>query len=154
MIKTIVFDLYGVLVNDHGLMHDTADILKLCARHPNLTCYGLSNITETQKDYFVNSYPVLRNLKMIVTSESAGASKPSPRIFEFLTESTKIDPTTSIFIDDNPANCGAAIQLGFQTIHFQNADQLAHEMDNAGVPIFADDAKQTSCAEGCSCHPK
>ncbi len=152
-IKNIIFDLYGVLINHDGLMHDTADILKLCAHHHGLTCYGLSNISNRQRDHYVHTFPILRNLKMIATSEDSGFSKPEAMIFHYLTQVTKIDPHESIFIDDNLDNCAAASRLGFRAIHFKDAYHLGLALDLEIDDLFEDPHKE-KCEKGCSCHPK
>ena len=44
-----------------------------------------------------------------------------------------IDPSTTLFTDDNLRNVKAARKMGIPTIHFQNPEQLKKEMKKRGV---------------------
>ncbi|MDE6514268.1 MAG: HAD family phosphatase [Muribaculaceae bacterium] len=50
----------------------------------------------------------------VVTSFSAKICKPDPRIFRLAAEKFGITPETTTFYDDGPANCRAALELGFK----------------------------------------
>lgn len=50
----------------------------------------------------------------VQTSFSAKICKPDPRIFRLAAEKFGITPESTTFFDDGPANCRAALQLGFK----------------------------------------
>jgi putative hydrolase of the HAD superfamily len=52
------------------------------------------------------------------------ACKPDPRVFRRLVEHLRVDPATTLFIDDNASYIGGAIEAGLQTHHFQSAARL------------------------------
>ena len=59
--------------------------------------------------------------------------KPDSRIYEILLERIGRQPDDCIFIDDAPHNVATARQLGFDTIRFENPDQLRVELGKLGV---------------------
>ena len=50
--------------------------------------------------------------------------KPEEEIYKKLIQLYDINPSTTVFIDDSEANVKAAKELGFNTIHFQESEQL------------------------------
>ena len=60
----------------------------------------------------------------IVVSGEVRAAKPDERIFSHLVERFGLEGASTVFIDDSEANVAAAAALGFQTIRYEDADQL------------------------------
>jgi 2-haloacid dehalogenase len=60
----------------------------------------------------------------VVVSGDEGVAKPDPRLFGILAERYGVDPPTSLFVDDAPANVEAAAALGFATERFTDAASL------------------------------
>ena len=59
--------------------------------------------------------------------------KPHPEFFQILFDRYKVDPATSIFIDDNLKNIEAGNELGLTTIHFTSPERLGEELQELGV---------------------
>lgn len=59
----------------------------------------------------------------VVTSFSAKICKPDARIFRLAAEKFGISPESTTFYDDGPANCRAALDLGFKA-------ELVNEQNN------------------------
>ncbi len=75
----------------------------------------------------------------IVISGEIGAIKPGARPFEVLVERYGVDPATSVFIDDSPANVEAASRLGFRAIRFTGAGALRADLVAMGLlPALGD----------------
>ncbi len=55
--------------------------------------------------------------------------KPDPEIFTALLEDTGIDPGETLFIDDSPANCLTARELGFHTYTPQEKEDWSPVFD-------------------------
>lgn len=57
-------------------------------------------------------------------SHLVGLRKPNQEIFEKVLEENKLNPSTTLFIDDNQANIEAADQVGILTHHLTKSAQL------------------------------
>ncbi|MBK9291618.1 MAG: HAD family phosphatase [Bacteroidetes bacterium] len=51
-------------------------------------------------------------------------SKPNPEIFEFVIHQHKLNPATTLFIDDTAEHIQAAAQVGLRTYHLQKPERL------------------------------
>jgi 2-haloacid dehalogenase len=78
-------------------------------------------------------YPFLEWFEGIVVSGDERLIKPDPRIFNLLVERYGLDPATTLFIDDHPANVEAAAALGFQAVPFVGADTLRKDLRRHGL---------------------
>ncbi len=59
-----------------------------------------------------------------ILSREVGLVKPQPEIYELALQELKLPAVECAFIDDKPANIEAANKFGFQTILFENNQQL------------------------------
>jgi putative hydrolase of the HAD superfamily len=63
--------------------------------------------------------------------------KPDESIYRTALSVTQRAPEECIFIDDREANLECPRELGFQVIHFENAETLRHELQAGGVDLPA-----------------
>jgi 2-haloacid dehalogenase len=70
-------------------------------------------------------YPVLRRFDGAVVSGEEGVLKPSPEIFAILRDRYRLDPATTLFVDDQEANIEGARAAGFLVHRFVDAPTLA-----------------------------
>ena len=103
-----------------GLLHALAD--------NGVTLHGLTNMPVPVFEYLRDEYPELQRFETTVVSGAEGIIKPDPRIFELLIERAGFTPQRALFIDDSHANVRAATELGFETHHFRNADELGRDL--------------------------
>jgi HAD superfamily hydrolase (TIGR01509 family) len=54
--------------------------------------------------------------------------KPEPEIYHCLFERYSLEPSESVFIDDNADNVEGARRVGMHAIQFKNAQQLEQEL--------------------------
>ena len=80
-----------------------------------------------------NMYPFLNLFEGIVVSGDERIKKPDHRLYQILIDRYSIQPSKSIFIDDTKINVEAAVDLGFQAIHFLSASQLKEELRKWGL---------------------
>ncbi len=73
-------------------------------------------------------YPFLQWFEDIVLSGEEKVAKPDPKIYKILLKRTGRQAEDCIFIDDSLLNIRAALELGFQTIHFQSSEQMRQEL--------------------------
>jgi FMN phosphatase YigB (HAD superfamily) len=59
--------------------------------------------------------------------------KPHPNIYRAAIDISGFPPQTSVFIDDKPENCEAAIALGMQAIRFESPQQLQRDLAQLGI---------------------
>ena len=71
----------------------------------------------------------------IVVSGEEKTIKPDPRIYQILLDRIGRRAEECIFIDDGIRNVVAARELGFDTIHFENPEQLRKELGRLGVHV-------------------
>ncbi|HEX6417130.1 MAG TPA: HAD family phosphatase [Acidimicrobiales bacterium] len=69
----------------------------------------------------------------VVISGEERVAKPDPRLFRLLCERHAVDPATSLFADDVPANATAAEALGFNVHVFRSPEQLRIDLERLGL---------------------
>ena len=68
-----------------------------------------------------------------IVSGEEKTRKPFEKIYQITIDRFKIDPTESIFIDDNLRNVKAAEKLNIKGIHFKNSNKLEIELRNLKI---------------------
>jgi HAD superfamily hydrolase (TIGR01509 family) len=92
--------------------------------------YGLSNMSTAVFAHLRQRYTHWDLFRGIVISGEIKLIKPDRAIFDHLSQRYDLEPSQSIFIDDNPPNIAAAHQLGFHTILFRDPQQCAAELNS------------------------
>ncbi len=96
------------------------------ARHAEgIPLHLLSNTNGIHVPFFEKTYRVFDCFDGRVYSHEAGCMKPDPKIYEIVKETIALDPATTLYIDDLPANCEAGREAGFQTISYGRADHAS-----------------------------
>ena len=96
--------------------------------------YALTNWSSETWPLGLVGFPFLSELfDGIVVSGDEGVAKPDPRLFEILNDRYLLDPATTAFIDDSPANVAAAAGLGYHAHRFTTAENLAAWLRVVGV---------------------
>jgi len=96
--------------------------------------FVLSNTCQIHVDYFEKQLSAIHGLnslkdlfERVYYSHETGFRKPMSEIYELVLEENKLDPTKSVFIDDNPQNIETANKLGIIGIQMeQNGDLKQH----------------------------
>jgi putative hydrolase of the HAD superfamily len=83
--------------------------------------YCLSNMPAERYAYLRQTYDFWDLFSGIVISAHVKMVKPEPGIFEHLLATYRLDPATTLFVDDSPKNISAARSLGIQGILFTTA---------------------------------
>ncbi len=94
----------------------------------NYPVYGLTNWASEKFALVYNQYPFFKTLKGIVVSGDEGMVKPNPHIYRILFERYSLNPAETVFIDDNPVNVQASIELGMHAIRFISPEQTKAEL--------------------------
>jgi 2-haloacid dehalogenase len=88
------------------------------------------------------TFPIaLRRFAFLAWSEGIVVSgrellvKPDPAIFKLLIDRYRLDPASTVFIDDSIRNVEAAEVEGLHGIHFQGAGDLRLKLQALGIPL-------------------
>ena len=87
-----------------------------------------------------NNWPNLRHLiedrwqiadafDALVISAEVGLTKPEPPIYHLTLQHLGVNPEQAVLVDDFIENIHAALQLGWQAVHFQNPAQALAELN-------------------------
>jgi 2-haloacid dehalogenase len=95
---------------------------------PKYNLYGLTNWSAETIDFAYNRFDFFEQFNGIVVSGVEKLIKPDHAIYHLLLNRYNIKADESVFIDDNAANIRTAKELGFQTVHFKNAEQLREKL--------------------------
>lgn len=131
LLKKTVQSPYWIML-DHGTITQEEAIiamtgrekaLKACKAHGKKT-YVLSNYHDAAFDYAVKTHDFFRLFDGFVVSARVGMVKPDPAIFRYLTETFRLQPERTLFIDDGNANVEAALHAGWQGLHYSEKGML------------------------------
>ena len=86
-------------------------------------------------EYRIEAFQLRRNFLVFFSSCYVHSRKPEPTIFKVALEVTQRKAERCVFIDDRPLNLESPKKLGFNTIHFQNPNQLKSDLGKLGVEV-------------------
>lgn len=95
--------------------------------------FGLSNWPAEKFALVRQIYPFFGLFDGLVISGEVGLIKPEPAIFDLLLQRAGRSAGDCLLIDDHGRNIQAASALGFQTILFENPQQLEKELAARGI---------------------
>lgn len=127
---TAYFERYPETVG--GELSETVAILRALKR-AGYPIYGLSNWSAETFARIRGEYDFLNLFDGIVLSGEVKLIKPDPRIFDLVLQKAGLPAAECLFVDDMEPNITAARALGFQTVLFTSAQELARELDRLGV---------------------
>jgi|ERR1700730_11912570 len=118
-----------------GPIKGTVEILRKLKQNGDLKLYALTNWSHETFPVALKRYDFLHWFDGRLVSGEEKIRKPFKEIYEMLVKRFKLDPSRSIFTDDNPRNLYPAADLGFHTIHFRSPQQFEEDLRKAGVSI-------------------
>ncbi|MEM6699585.1 MAG: HAD family phosphatase [Bacteroidota bacterium] len=116
-----------------GVIEGTLDILTRLKASGNYKIYALTNWSSETYPIAQGLYEFLGWFEGVLVSGAEKMKKPDPKFYQLMLDRFDIDPSTTLFTDDNSRNVKAARKMGIPTIHFQNPEQLKKEMKERGV---------------------
>jgi 2-haloacid dehalogenase len=102
-------------------------------RHAGVRLFALSNWSAETFPVARPRYPFLEWFEGIVISGEVRITKPDERVYRHLLERYRLDPETTVFIDDSEANVRAAQGLGMIGIRFDGGDALRGALADLGM---------------------
>lgn len=130
MVKAIIFDCYGVLVQPDWLHRKIVNeqlFAWIGERRQNYVFSILSNIERTWLDEHLSSQQ-RAYFSAIVASSETGIMKPDPRAYILAAEQLNVEPADCLFVDDSERNLDAAKAVGMHGIHYQNFQQFEQDI--------------------------
>jgi 2-haloacid dehalogenase len=107
-----------------GPIQDTVDIFKTLKESNNFKILALTNWSAELFPVALEKYYFLHWFDGRVVSGEEKTRKPHKEIYDIIINRFNLEPSTTLFIDDNIRNINAANELGINTIHFQNPNQF------------------------------
>jgi len=111
-----------------GPIAGTVNILKQIKESEKYRLYALTNWSAETFPWALENFDFLHWFEGIVVSGVEKCRKPLPEFFQILFDRHNVDPTRSLFIDDNLANIRGAEVLGLNTITFTSPEQLSNDL--------------------------
>ncbi|HYJ39051.1 MAG TPA: HAD family phosphatase [Chitinophagaceae bacterium] len=118
-----------------GPIAGTVEILRKLKQNKGLRLYALTNWSHETFPIALKLYDFLHWFDGRLVSGEEKTRKPFKEIYELLIKKFNLDPSRSIYLDDNQRNLYPAAELGFYTIHFQSPAQFEEELKKAGVKM-------------------
>jgi 2-haloacid dehalogenase len=116
-----------------GPIEGTVKILKELVNNRNYRVIALTNWSAETFPVALKRFDFLHWFEGIVVSGTEKTRKPFSAIYQITLDRYQLNPTNSLFIDDNERNVVAAQRMGIQTIHFQNPKQLKISLEALGI---------------------
>ncbi len=117
-----------------GAIEDTVRVLAEL-KAAGVPCFVLSNMEPDRYELRRGRFSFFELLDGCVISGLEGVMKPDRKIFEVLLARYDLEPASTVFIDDQPANVAAARELGVAAIGFTTSAQLRRELRDLGLPV-------------------
>ncbi|MDF1657938.1 MAG: HAD family phosphatase [Verrucomicrobiales bacterium] len=100
------------------------------ARHAEgIPLHLLSNTNGIHVPFFEKTFEVFDCFDGRIYSHEAGCMKPDPEIYQIVKRTLPLDPATTLYIDDLPANCEAGREAGFLTAQYDLGNHEAFLRD-------------------------
>ena len=116
-----------------GPIDGTVKILKEIRDSRSYRLYALTNWSAETFPWAMQNFDFLHWFEGIVVSGVEKSRKPLPEFFQILFDRYNVNPSESIFIDDNLKNVEGAKALGLNTITFQDPDQLLKDLQKLNL---------------------
>jgi 2-haloacid dehalogenase len=108
----------------NGPIHETVDIFKTLKDSNKFKILALTNWSSELFPVALKKYDFLHWFDGRVVSGEENTRKPHKEIYDIIISRYNLEPTKTLFIDDNLRNIIAANNLGINTIHFINPNQF------------------------------
>jgi len=116
-----------------GPIEGTVDVLKELKTNGSTKLYALTNWSAETFPVALDRYDFLNWFDGRLVSGEEKTRKPFLDIYEKLISRFEIDPSDSVYIDDNLRNLHPAKELGMHTIHFKTPQGLRDELSALGI---------------------
>lgn len=120
-----------------GQIEETVEVLRELKECNQFKLYALTNWSNETFPLALVTYPFLQWFDGIVVSGREKIRKPDAAFYHLLLDRYELDPSSTLFIDDNERNIRGAAACGIDGIHFTSAIQLKSELAEKAVYLSA-----------------
>ena len=108
----------------------TVDILEKLILDKKHNIYALTNWSAETFPKALEKFEFLKWFEGIIVSGEEKTRKPFKKIYDITINRFNLEPSETLFIDDNLRNIKGAKKIGINTIHFSSPDKLKAELNN------------------------
>ena len=116
-------------------IHGTVEVFRKLKDLDLFKLYALSNWSAETFPIALNKFDFLHWFDGLLISGEEGMAKPNPDIWHLLRDRYGLEPSETLFIDDNKRNADAARSLGYHVIHFISPEHLETSLKDYDVNI-------------------
>lgn len=133
MIKGIIFDLTGVLLDEkEEPVKENLPLLKELHGRYKIGILSNRGSFEKQKK---SALAIYHFVEAVSLSGETGFAKPQKESYEDILLKLDLSPAETVFIDDLQENVEGALRVGIWAIHYRDPSQLRKELQANGVQI-------------------
>ena len=119
-----------------GQIHETVEVLQQLKHTGKYRLYALTNWSAETFPHALERFEFFKLFEGVVVSGEEKMRKPSAEFYKIILDRYRLDPSTTVFIDDSLRNVKGAETVGITGIHFHNPLQLKEELQRIGIEIF------------------
>jgi 2-haloacid dehalogenase len=116
-----------------GPIDATVDILREIKESGKYKLYALTNWSAETFPIALSKYEFLHWFDGRLVSGEEKMRKPFPKFYQLMLDRFSINPSSTIYIDDNDRNLQPTRELGIHSIHFVSPEKLRQDLQNVGV---------------------
>jgi 2-haloacid dehalogenase len=118
-----------------GAIEESVEIFKKLKDSGEFKIYALTNWSSETYPIALRHYDFLGWFDGIVVSGDEKMRKPFIEFYNVLFKRYNVNPTETLFIDDNLRNIKAAEKTGMKTIHFTDPKKLNEQLHEQGISL-------------------
>ncbi len=131
MIRAVIFDHFGVLVNEQGVDPALKDLI-VQQLHGRVKLGILSNMNDNVVADFLGEQLAGCFDKIMISGE-LGVGKPDQRAFLLAAHELNEFAGDCLFIDDSERNVAGAESIGMVGVHYTNHENLVQKLKEYGI---------------------
>lgn len=131
MIKTIIFDFFGVVYDNSGINKEILELIETLKGN-----YKVILLSNSNRELMIRQYPQVEFDKVFnecIFSSDTPYSKPQKEVFEYSLNKLNSNPEETLFIDDTQENTNAAKQVGIKSHTYENLNKLNYYLKEIGI---------------------
>ena len=119
-----------------GQIHETVEVLQQLKHTGKYRLYALTNWSAETFPHALERFEFFKLFEGVVVSGEEKMRKPSAEFYKIILDRYRLDPSTTVFIDDSLRNVKGAEAVCITGIHFHNPSQLKEELGRLGIEIW------------------
>jgi len=113
-------------------IHETVEGLEALRRRGH-RLYALTNWSAETFPVARRRYAFLSWFEDIVVSGEVKLAKPDPRIFQLTIQRCRLNPASTLYVDDMRRNVEVALGLGLKGLHFEHPEKLRADLERLSL---------------------